>query len=89
MWPFNLIDPNIFGIFGAIMGNVLFLPQIIKGFKTKSMGDLAVMTYILILINDIFWVMFGLGVDQPIVWVANTVSGVLSTLLICMIGRYK
>lgn len=88
MLPFN-IDPAYFGIIGGFLGNLLFFPQIVKGFKTKSMGDLSKYTYILIFLNASNWTIFGLGTDQPIVWVANITSSCLTIFLLCMMRRYK
>ena len=88
MLPFNL-DPAYFGIMGGFLGNLLFFPQIIKGFKTKKMGDLSIWTYVLIMANSVNWWIYGLGTDQPIVYIANFMSSCLTVFLICMMHRYK
>ena len=84
-----LIDPTIFGLMGGFLGNVLFLPQIIKGFQTKKMGDLSRWTYILIFLNALNWTLFGIGTGQPVVWVANIISTCLTVIVMLMMKRYK
>lgn len=79
-----MLEASIFGILGGLLGNILFLPQIIKGLKTKSTRDLSAWTYILITFTDALFVFFGLLTHQPIIWIANIVGFLLALTVIGM-----
>jgi len=74
----------MFGIMGSFLGNALFFPQIIKGVKSKSTGDLSAWTYILIIFNDMLWTAFGILSYQPIIYISNIVSLILAMTIIGM-----
>lgn len=65
---------QMFGFFGGILTSAGFLPQIIKGFKTKRMQDVAIWQYILQTVGMASWLTYGLLVkDMPII-AANVFS---------------
>ena len=50
-------------IFGVINGFANF-PQIYKIFKTKSANDLSLVTYLILTVGTIVWILYGLQIDE-------------------------
>jgi len=84
-----LLEAPVFGIMGSILGNALFLPQIVKTVKSKSTRDLSTWTYIQIIFNGILWTGFGVQSGQPIIYISNLVSVVLAIAVVGMKKVYK
>ena len=76
------------GIGAGILGILLYLPQIFKAYATKSTHDIAKGTYIMILINDIAWSLYGMGIDNPFVYLPNMISVGLCITIILQKSRY-
>ncbi len=76
------------GIFGGILGVTLYLPQIIRGFQTKSTRDVALWTYLLIFINDVLWSSYGLGINNMVIAIPNIVSVFLCIVILLQKRRY-
>ena len=47
------------GFFGAFLGMITFLPQVIQVVKTKRTEDISLVTFIIILINNLVWIVYG------------------------------
>jgi len=69
---------------GSFLGNALFLPQIVKGIKSKSTKDLSSWTYLMIVFNGMLWTVFGILSHQPIIYISNVVSLILAMTVIAM-----
>ena len=61
----NYVD--IIGYAAAIVGAVIFLPQVIHTMKTKDTKGLSLTTYILLTVNNSLWATYGiLNLDYAI-----------------------
>lgn len=76
------------GISAGVLGILLYLPQIIRAHHTKSTMDIANGTYIMILINDITWTLYGLGTDNQFVYIPNGISIGLCITILLQKSRY-
>ena len=54
------------GLFASIVGLTQQLPQIYKIIKTKSARDLSYGTILLIIINQIFWFIYAMSINNTI-----------------------
>ena len=82
---FELLAPYVpyIGLIAGVMGVLLYLPQILRAYKTKHTIDIAWGTYRFILVNDILWTLYGLGLDNPIIYIPNGLSiGLCITILL-------
>lgn len=62
-----------FGLFASIFGLTQQLPQIYKIIKTKSARDLSYGTIFLITINQIFWFIYAVSINNRI-YIINSVG---------------
>lgn len=78
----------MFGFFGGILTSAGFLPQIIKGFKTKRMKDVAIWQYILQTVGMASWLTYGvLMKDVPII-AANIFSLTCGLIILGLRVKY-
>lgn len=72
-------------IFGVVNGFANF-PQIYKTFKTKSAKDLSILTYSILTLGSIIWVLYGIEIRNIPVLVMNGIA--LLEFLIILFGCY-
>lgn len=76
------------GLAGGVLGVLLYFPQIIKSYRTKHTKDLALGTYALILIIDILWSIYGVGINNPVLYCPNIISIFLSITILAQKRKY-
>ena len=77
------------GIIGGFLGVILFIPQIIKTFKTKSVNDLSYHTWLLIYMNVLFWLLYGVVKNDYIIIIPNSIAVFLTTLMLVFFRIYR
>jgi MtN3 and saliva related transmembrane protein len=77
---------SIFGFLAAVCTTVSFIPQVVKTVKTGQTKDISLSMYLIFSTGILLWLIYGvLIVDYPII-AANTVTLVLTTIvLLCKI----
>ncbi|MDE1888881.1 MAG: hypothetical protein KGI30_01270 [Planctomycetota bacterium] len=75
---------SIMGTIAAICTTVGFIPQIVRGVKTKELKDVSPMMLTLLLIGGSLWLVYGIHLKNPIIALANgfTLSFVIALLLL-------
>lgn len=61
-----------------------YLPQIVKGFKTRKMGDVSLLMPAVLGIGMFLWLLYGLAREDPAIIVANVVGSSLTAVLVGM-----
>ena len=79
---------SLFGIIAAVLTTSSFLPQIVKGYRTKSLRDLSMYLMILFSSGTMLWMVYGIFKADPIIIVANAIGTALNILLLCMKFAY-
>ncbi|MDD1715986.1 MAG: hypothetical protein LUQ01_03210 [Methanolinea sp.] len=64
----------IIGIVAALLTTFGFIPQILKMYRTRSVGDVSLATFVQFLAGVGLWIFYGMAIRDPIVTVANTVT---------------
>lgn len=82
----NLTD--VIGYTAAAIGSILFLPQVIKSWRTKKTKQLSFLTYALITIAAILWIIYGFLLSATPVIFVNSVILCLSILILVLKLRY-
>ncbi len=80
---------DVIGYLGGIFIMISFIPQIIKSYKTKSVGDLSFWMIIATLVGTIFWVMYGFLINSKPVLVMNIVFGVIVLCQLFLKRKYE
>jgi MtN3 and saliva related transmembrane protein len=77
------------GVLGSTLTTGSLLPQAIKLWKTKSAKDLSLWTYITLTTGDFLWVIYGILLKQPPIYVANIICFVLAAAILFLKIRHK
>lgn len=72
------IVATVVGIFMALAG----FPQAIKIYQRKSAKDISVLTYVIIDIGAIVWILYGLELNNFPIIISNILGFMTSTLIL-------
>ena len=75
---------NLIGIIAGVLTTTAYLPQVIKTWRSKSVGDLS-LTMLLTLASGVFlWFVYGVLIVSVPVIIANAVGFVLVTIMVVL-----
>lgn len=77
------------GLMAAFCTTLAFLPQVIKIWKTKSVGDLSFGTFSVFTLGVAAWLTYGLLIDDVPVILANAVTLILQATILFQMVRYR
>jgi MtN3 and saliva related transmembrane protein len=85
------MDPIIeaIGLLAAAITSAGFLPQIIKGYRTKKLDDISYFMPIVLAIGMTIWLIYGILLNAIAIIAANIFSTSCSILLIIMKKKYS
>jgi len=66
-----------------------YLPQIIKGFRTKRLEDISLLMPAVLGVGMLLWLVYGLAREDPAIIVANLVGSSLTAILVLMKVQYN
>ncbi len=78
---------KIVGIIAAVCTTTGFIPQIIRGIRTKKLEDISPVMYVLLIIGLSLWLSYGVHLKDVIIIAANAAALVLSVFILIL--RYK
>ncbi len=78
---------KIVGIIAAVCTTIGFIPQIIRGIRTKRLDDVSPAMYILLMFGVSLWVSYGIHLGDTIIIAANSAAASFSALILIL--RYK
>ena len=79
---------DIIGTIAGILVLSSFIPQLVKGYKTKKMFDVSVHLMILIASGMFLWVIYGFIRSDPVIIGTNAAGFALNITLLVMKLRY-
>jgi len=80
---------EIIGLIAAALTTSAFVPQVYKTWKTKSVENLSLATYIVFFIGIVLWLIYGIYLNSLAMIVSNIVTGALILLLLFFKLKYK
>jgi len=78
---------KIVGIIAAVCTTTGFIPQIIRGVRTKKLENISPIMYILLIFGLSLWLSYGIHLGDMIIIAANAAG--LSFSVFILILRYK
>ncbi len=82
------IEWKIIGIIAAICTTSGFIPQIIRGIRTKRLDDISPIMYILLIVGLSLWLSYGIHIEDMILTVANATGLAFSLFIIFLRFKY-
>ena len=86
---FDELSLGILAIVAGIMILSGWVPQIIKGYRTKKLDDISKYLMILIAGGAFLWLVYGIEKDDPYIIGVNLAAIVLTMIVLSMKFRYE
>jgi MtN3 and saliva related transmembrane protein len=80
---YNLIIADIIGIIAGLLIILSFIPQLVTIVRNKSAKDISVLMYIVLLLAQILWLVYGILKNDLQVTITNAITAVITILVIC------
>ena len=77
------------GLLGAFLSAVTFIPQVIKAWQSKSVGDLSLLMLLIVFMSVIVWLVYGFYLKLLPVVIANSIILILSLVLLYFKFTFK
>ena len=79
---------TVIGLIAAALTTWSFLPQVIKTIKTKKTEDISLVMYSILSVGILLWLIYGIWIkDFPII-IANSISFILSAIILFFKIKY-
>lgn len=80
-------DPEILGLIAGTLSCITFVPQIFKTWKSKSVKDISVSSFLIVVSSTIVWIFYGILINSISVLLTNIV--VFFTAIIMLWMKWK
>jgi MtN3 and saliva related transmembrane protein len=71
---------DVVGILAAALTSISFIPQLVKGYRTKRMDDVSTEMLLLLTLGLFLWLLYGIHIEDMIV-IGSNVFGILTLAL--------
>ena len=79
----------VLGTVASVLVTVGWIPQIVRGYKTKSLSDVSYYLMTLISAGSVLWIFYGNEIDDKIIIVVNIVILIFNLTLFGMKVKYS
>ena len=86
------LDETIMGVIGILAGILIlsgWVPQIVKGYRTKKLSDVSSYLMILIFAGAVLWLVYGLALDDVYIMGVNLAAMFLTMIVLSMKLKYE
>ena len=79
----------VIGLMAGVMTTTGFLPQLIKGFRTKRMDDVSMLMPLILIVGMSLWLIYGTILDDLPIILWNAVGIVINLGIVVLKLRYS
>ena len=86
------LDEITMGVIGILAGILIlsgWVPQIVRGYKTKRLNDVSHYLMILIFAGAVLWLIYGIALDDVYIMGVNLAAMVLTMIVLSMKLKYE
>ena len=86
------LDETTMAVIGILAGILIlsgWVPQIARGYKTKSLNDVSPYLMILIFAGAVLWLIYGIALDDVYIMGVNLAAMVLTMIVLSMKLKYE
>jgi len=80
---------EILGFIAGVITSIGFIPQLVRGFRTKKLEDVSYYMPIVLAIGMTLWISYGILLSRIAIVVANSFGVSCSLILIIMKKKYS
>jgi MtN3 and saliva related transmembrane protein len=77
------------GLLAAALTTYSFVPQVYKTWKTKDVSSFSMTTFSMFFIGIVCWLIYGIYKESLSMILANTITMVLSFIILIFIFKYR
>lgn len=77
------------GFMAGICTTISFLPQVITIYKTKSVADISLVMFVVLLIGVCLWIIYGVYMESIPITLFNGITAILVGLILYFKLKYK
>ena len=82
-------DPEILGLIAGTLSCITFVPQIFKTWKSKSVKDISVSSFLIVVSSTIVWIFYGILINSISVLLTNIVVFFTAIIMLWMKWKYS
>ncbi|MFN3964326.1 SemiSWEET family sugar transporter [Silanimonas lenta] len=84
------MDPiTLLGLVAAFLTSVAFVPQVVRNFRRRQVGDLSVATFGTFTLGVLLWLAYGIAIDSLPIIFANVFTLSVQVLNLWQMWRYR
>ena len=86
------LDETTMAVIGILAGILIlsgWVPQIVRGYKTKRLNDVSPYLMILIFAGAVLWLIYGIALDDVYIMGVNVAAMVLTMIVLSMKLKYE
>ena len=86
------LDETAMGVIGILAGILIlsgWVPQIVKGYRTKKLTDVSSYLMILIFVGAVLWLIYGMALDDVYIMGVNLAAMLLTMTVLAMKLKYE
>ena len=86
------LDDTVMGVIGILAGILIlsgWVPQNLKGYRTKKLTDVSSYLMILIFAGAVLWLVYGMALDDLYIMGVNLAAMVLTMIVLSMKLKYE
>jgi len=80
---------EIIGLIAAVLTTSAYIPQAYKTWKTKSAGNISLTMYLAMFVGIILWLIYGIHLKSLAMILANSITAILTLIIIGFKLKYK
>lgn len=81
-------NPEILGLIGGSLSCITFVPQIFKTWKSKSVKDISVNMFLIVLCSTIIWIAYAIMKDSISILLTNIVVFITAVIMLFMKWKF-
>lgn len=81
-------NPEFLGLLAGTLSCITFVPQIFKTWKSKSVKDISVMSFMIVVISTLIWLSYGMIKQLPSVILTNIVVCLSAIVMLLLKWKY-
>ena len=86
------LDETTMGVIGIVAGILIlsgWVPQIVRGYRTKRLNDVSAYLMILIFAGAALWLVYGMALDDVYIMGVNIAAMILTMIVLSMKLKYE
>ncbi len=82
-------NPEILGLIAGTLSCVTFVPQIFKTWRSKSVKDISVTSFTIVVVSTLIWLVYGFMKNLPSVILTNIIVCISAIIMLVLKWKYS